>query len=252
MNQEPMISFLVESCKKLSIKVKEKNDVFTLHIPKKLQKMFNEESKLVIERKDIHSQSFIIKKIASLIKEFQVTGSIGIRHVEDAEKDNHRYLYAWFKMRIRSFNVNEFIDCVCYDFQTKQISFIPLTTSNTLFEDLKENDKVQSLSTEEMNTVLQELENCAHEHFHSIIEEEKTKANAFIEKEIARIEEYFEIVKKEHQSSYSNTTYEDYGIINKEKDNLIFQQHQKYRIDDENISFSPLSYVFVIEKAVSL
>lgn len=231
----------------LKINIEEiEEEVYRMLIPKTYRIYFNNEETIEVtfdkEKSDRYiymtEENFVLQRIANLF--CNVKGGYIVTEGEEEE------IYIWYKTTIKGNMIEENIDLYGYNFKTKKVKEVKNEEEIELINtSIKLNESVKHSKISEAEEQIIKLIETKTE---KLIKEKKEEALEMIEREVKRINDYFELVKKEHQSSYTHTSYEDFGIINKEKDNLILQQKEKYAIDEENVTIKPIGFLYIKQK----
>lgn len=277
MNKDELVQYVTQCCKLLNIKMEESDSKGVKHcrlfVPKDLQRDFNHEEviEVVFDENDdsdflyITSESVLVQKLANQILKLNNLKFSSIKKVYDLKKFEETLLeskkgleigkkemkpiiendiYVWYKTKIRSNFIEEYIQGFKFNLDTKELRKVKEGELNELMEDSEEST-INNFKIDDFNVVekiiLKEVEEGAKE-FIAIKEEEFSEK---LETEINRIEDYYQIVKKEYEELNTEAAFSDYEVMINEKENLIKQQKEKYTFKLEDVSIETLFMVMV-------
>lgn len=223
------------------------NDYYVIDIPDKFKNYFNNEDKISFSFTNSEDQtiplitekSFLFLKFLELIK-FTEPSYTTLLSVQE----NRSTLYFVFKVKLNGIFIDEEMFIYRYEILNDKILNINL---DTFLSEIKSHKPVKE-KTPTFNNIDAYKTNVLKifkEDKDFFIENKKKRMKQMLDIELNRINNYYELAKNEHHNSWSNATYEDFGIIEERKEHLVRQQIEKHTITDDDINASLLAVVYV-------
>lgn len=241
MSEKRLSEYVINLCQSIGINIEMLPDlVYRLHLPESLVPEFQNQEHIDVTFVDnkkeealfLQEESFLIKRFASiLVKEKAYFGSF--RNCTKSQTKKSANLYLVYKISVQSYDIDEVLVFYSYDFSSGLVEKVDKTVleevisrEEAAFDKKKSSDIVQGVKK-----ILPYIEAEA-----SVFEANKDNLlKNKLTKEVERINDYYSIAKKEHESSYTHASYEDFGVISKEKNNLIEQQVAKFTVDSVDL-----------------
>ena len=275
MTKEKLIEYLITACDFLGIKLtKQSESEFHLTIPDELTEHFNNEKEFDItfnkdiadhNRSYITTESFLIQKIAKLTadKGCGVTvGEISTESDVTAEKITEMFcdckidkfevstipadfMIVTAKITMRLNKIEEFIHCYKLDIKSGECTEIPvpdaeyITNISTIGMPEYNREKIENLYL----VIQPHITDTVETHYN----EKQCEYLDLCSKETERINEYYDLLIKENETSSDKDTQESINLLNLERDNLIKEQNKKFSISKSSVSVEPVSVCLIRE-----
>lgn len=201
--------------------------VWTLTIPEAYRAYFRGEDTLYVPVHDLPSSPYLPLLLSLYERTCPVPRSV---------VPGDGSLYAVYKISIRNHLVEEVINVYRID---------PFgTLSSCDLDEVKALLGQGDVSASSPSVDEERLRSAAEEGARLLIREKQALTRPSLQAEIERIQSYYELVKREHLSSYTELSYADYEVMKTERDHLIQRQFDKYRYDWDDVITTPIAYVF--------
>ncbi|MBN6189074.1 hypothetical protein JQN58_19650 [Aneurinibacillus sp. BA2021] len=267
--------YILESCHFLNIKVNETiPGILNVRIPEHLKEEFNgiSEYLLTFEKSPNPSltyvtfESFFTQKIAKLVADHNDGISTGSKHFKvktsiehinqlfpeckisilQSKNQKENLLLMWFKTSIKGVLMDEYLKGFQYNIDTQKSE--ELTTDiNSVLEGIEE-----ELLPEYEEVTLDDLFNSlilvAQKDATNFIELKKREIQETLDKEISRINEYYDLLESENQlaeSSKGQSAQQEIELLKIERQNLIEQQKIKYEFKETEITIEPVAIMLL-------
>ncbi|GAB7386956.1 hypothetical protein BSNK01_07920 [Bacillaceae bacterium] len=275
-------SYILDSCDFLGIKVKEtKPGVYHIKIPEIYRDDFNGlvEIDITFEKNTdpnltyVTFESFFTQRLAKIVADKNTgTGSgTKILKLDDCIKtikskfpacettiinreiDQTHYLYIWFKTTIRGNMIEEYLKGFKYDMKSEVIDEVT-EDINMLLENINE-ELIDNIDESILDKMIAKLLDVAQQDARNFINKKKMENEELLQKEIQRINEYYDLLESENQlaeTSKGGSTRDELELLKKERSSLIDQQIKKFRFNETDATIEPVAILLLrllVEKA---
>lgn len=269
--------YILESCKFLGIMAREETPtILNITIPIQYANEFNQQTdfKISFEKTNdprltyVTFESYFTQKIAHLVAEINSGVSSGTRltRIDDFfekiefnfpncdvkqmknEYERTDYLIVWFKTTIDHSLVDEYLKGYKYNLSNGSIDAAPAEDEINHFLHQINEELVGDISNDDIDIALSKLYPIAEldaKRFVSIKEEEKNKV---LNEEVKRINDYYDLLKSENQlaeSSKGLSPQEEIDLLEKERKELIEQQHHKSHFTEQKVTIEPVALLLL-------
>jgi hypothetical protein len=264
MNNNALKQFVLSSCDYLGIPVEINQNVYQLHIPDGLKNVFDSEIyELSFDKTDnpnqlyVTTESYFIQKLAKIISSRlsgYCSGSIRfpLQRIKDGispmfpdcevtvgEKETifDSVLMIWWKTKVKTFMMEEQTKGLQYHFQSGEVEEVP-DHALQLFDHL-DTEYPDHLSDEIIEQAYHILIEKAKQASTQFIQKKKLEAQHHLQQEIIRISNYYDLLIQENAtaetSKQNQNLSQEREMLRKEKELLIEQQREKYKVDENSI-----------------
>ncbi|MDY7221471.1 hypothetical protein [Halalkalibacterium halodurans] len=271
--------YILESCHFLGMKVHQMTtSKWKIFFPEKYRDEFNGQEEMVItfeKTNDPHTtyitfESYFTQKIAQLVAEYNSGVSSGtitttIQTHLDKLKDSFPdcnlqvtssvfersdFIMVWFKTTVNLYLTEEYLKGFKYSLKTGTFENVPSEEKlNDFLDEIKE-EQITDISYDLIDGAIQKLYAIAQEDAQTFITEKLKDHEATLQKEINRINEYYDLLESENElaeSSKGLTPEEELALLKKERKNLIDQQIKKSRIQQQEVTIEPVAILLLKE-----
>lgn len=267
--------YILDSCEFLGMEVYETNPgVFDIHIPDKFRDEFNGLNNIQVcfEKTSDHKltyltfESFFTQKVAKLVANINAgvgTGSKSLKLIENINYIKSKlpscnifiteqsqevcdYIYIWFKTTVRGNLIEEYLNGFKYNLNEKKVEYIK-EDINILLKDVKE-EILPGINTDTLDKVLNDLLLVAKSDAEKFIENKKSDTKELLEKEIKRINDYYDMLLSENQlaeTSKGNSPKSELELLQIERQGLINQQYKKYEYKTHDAIVEPIAILLL-------
>ncbi|GAA0381299.1 hypothetical protein [Bacillus horti] len=267
--------YIIESCDYLGIDIKEiSSDILLIQIPDNLKDELNgiNNTKVsFVKTSDpnityLTFESFFTQKIAQLVADRNTGIGTGTKLLKldaptnyikaqlpscniqllDISQENTDYLFIWFKTTVRGNLVEEYLKGFKYNLKEDKVETYN-EDINFLLEDIKD-ELLLDVNEAHLDTVLREMLSLAKEDAEIFIEKKKIENKEILDKEIKRINDYYDMLYYENQlaeSSKGVTPKEELELLQREREGLISQQIHKYEYKSHDTTIEPIAILML-------
>lgn len=267
--------YVLDACAFLDIEVdKVDSHQYRIQIPDPLILEFhaNDEFYLAFEKTSdakftyVTTESFFTQTLARIVADTNDGVSSGSRHmgidkpltrlhamfpdakvnVDERETNTSELLYIWFKASFQGVMLEEYLQGFVLNMSINKVSKVDEDISS-LLRDISE-ELIETWDTERFKQAFEQIEEGAIQDANAFLSKKQHDMNAILDKEIARINEFYD--NKEAENQFAETARdlspeEHIQELRRERDGLIAQQKLKYAVEHADTLLDPVAFLLL-------